>query len=94
MVAARRKAIDLAFPGFYDFENQQSVAGREVKTQIDGGNYYFAYIDYGSGVPIMKAACFKVDAALKATKVGAFPNSVTPVGIYTAIDPLTCNGIK
>ena len=89
-----RKAIDMTYPQFYDFENQPSVAGREVKAITRGSDSYFAYIEYGSGIPILKATCFKVSAVFVATEVGEFPNSATPVGIYKAIDPITCNGIK
>jgi len=91
---SERKAIDMAYPQFYDFESQPSVAGREVKTMVKGADSYFAYIEYGSGVPILKATCFKVGAALAVVKAGEFPNPTTPVGIYKAIDPTTCDGIK
>lgn len=93
-IAARRRAIEMLQLEFYDFENQNSFAGRSVKNAIKGNDYYFAYIEHGSGVPIAKATCFKVDAAYKSAKIGEFPNETTPAGIYTGIDPLTCNGIK
>jgi|GEM_PF-6824461 len=92
--ASARKAIDIAYPAFYDFENQKSIAGQSVRSVQDGSDSYFAFIVYGSGLPIIKATCFKVDGALVASKIGEFPNSTTPAGAYAGIDPKTCNGIK
>ncbi|MBI5414771.1 hypothetical protein HZA38_04645 [Candidatus Peregrinibacteria bacterium] len=92
-ILRKRNAIELAYPEFKNFEQQESFAGTSVKVAENGGDSYFAYITNGSGVPIAKAVCFKVDTALQVSKIGEFPNSSLG-SLNLDIDPKTCNGIQ
>jgi len=94
LVVLRRKAIEVAYPEFEDFENRESFAGRSVKSEVDDGDYYFAYIVHGSGLPIAEATCFRVDRVGRVFETGVFPDPVDSYAGYRDVDPMTCRGIK
>jgi len=94
LVALRRNAIETAYPEFKDFENQKSFAGKSVKTEVDDGDYYFAYIVHGSGLPIAEATCFRVDRVGRVFEIGVFPDPVDSYAGYRDINPRNCRGIK
>lgn len=93
LVAARRRIIEQTFPEFADFENQPSFAGTSVKVVEDDGEYWFAYIVHGSGLPIVHATCFRADR-VKGYQVGEFPDPLDSYAGYRDVDPRTCRGIK
>ena len=94
LVALRRNAIEKAYPEFKDFENQKSFAGQSVKVEVDDGDYYFAYMVLGSGLPIAQATCFRVDRLGRVFEVGLFPDPVDSYAGYRDINPRNCRGIK
>jgi len=94
LVALRRDAIETAYPEFKDFEDQESFAGRSVKSEVDDGDYYFAYIVHGSGLPIAQATCFRVDRVGRVFQVGVFPDPVDSYAGYADIDPRNCRGTR
>ena len=94
LVAIRRNAIETAYPQFKDFENQESFAGQSVKVEVDDGDYYFAYMVLGSGLPIAQATCFRVDRVGRVFEVGVFPDPVDSYAGYQDVNPRTCSGIK
>lgn len=89
-----RNAIEYKFPEFKDFENQESFAGNSLKFEIEKNEYYYAYIIHGSGLPIAKATCFKVDSKLNVIKIGEFPDIYDSYSGYRDVSPLNCKGIK
>ena len=89
-----RSWIESAYPEFKDFENQESFAGQSVKSEADDGDYYFAYIVLGSGLPIAGATCFRVDRAGRVFEIGVFPDPVDSYAGYRDVDPRNCRGIK
>ena len=89
----RKNAVEQLYPEFKDFENQESFAGKQVKVETLDSDYYIAYLTLGSGVPIAKAACFKVDDAMDVTKIGEYPDVGVSGALATDIDPKTCRGI-
>ena len=94
LVALRRNAIETAYPQFKDFENQKSFAGQSVKSEVDDGDYYFAYIVHGSGLPIAQATCFRVDRVGRVFETGVFPDPVDSYAGYRDLNPRNCRGIK
>jgi hypothetical protein len=94
LVAIRRNAIETAYPEFKDFENQESFAGRSVKTEVDDGDYYLAYVVHGSGLPIVEATCFRVDRVGRVFQTGLFPDPVDSYAGYRDVNPRNCRGIK
>jgi len=94
LVALRRNAIETAYPQFKDFENQKSFAGQSVKSEVDDGDYYFAYIVHGSGLPIAQATCFRVDRVGRVFETGVFPDPVDSYAGYQDINPRNCRGVK
>ena len=94
LVALRRNAIETAYPQFKDFENQKSFAGQSVKSEVDDGDYYFAYIVHGSGLPIAQATCFRVDRVGRVFEIGVFPDPVDSYAGYGDVNPRDCRGIK
>jgi len=94
LVALRRNAIETAYPKFKDFENQKSFAGKSVKSEVDEGDYYFAYIVHGSGLPIAEATCFRVDRVGRVFEIGVFPDPVDSYAGYRDINPRNCRGIQ
>ena len=94
LVALRRNAIETAYPQFKDFENQKSFAGQSVKSEVDDGDYYFAYIVHGSGLPIAQATCFRVDRVGRVFETGVFPDPVDSYAGYRDINPRNCRGVK
>ena len=92
-VKIMREMIEQSYPEFADFENQPSFAGQSVKVVLEDGEYYFAYLTHGSGIPIIKAACFRVDWQT-AYKLGEFPNPLDSYLGYQEVDPKTCKGIR
>lgn len=92
-VQIMRGMIEKTYPEFADFENQPSFAGQSVKVVIEDGEYYFAYLTHGSGIPIVKATCFRVDWHT-AYKIGEFPNPFDSYLGYPELDPQTCKGIR
>ena len=91
-VTQKRNVVESKYPEFKNFENQESFAGQSVKTGVDGSDHYFAYIVHGSGLPIVKATCFRVDKMLAVFKVGIFPKSADSYVGYKDINPITCGG--
>jgi len=94
LVALRRNAIEKAYPQFKDFENQKSFAGQSVKVEVDDGDYYFAYMVLGSGLPIAQATCFRVDRLGRVFEVGLFPDPLDSYAGYRDVNPRNCRGIK
>lgn len=94
LVTLRRNAIETAYPKFKDFENQKSFAGQSVKSEVDDGDYYFAYIVHGSGLPIAQATCFRVDRVGRVFETGVFPDPVDSYAGYRDINPRNCRGVK
>jgi hypothetical protein len=94
LVALRRKAIETAYPQFKDFENQESFAGQSVKSEVDNGDYYFAYVVHGSGVPIVQATCFRVDRVGRVFEVGVFPDPADSYAGYRDLNPRNCRGTR
>ena len=94
LVTLRRNAIETAYPKFKDFENQKSFAGQSVKSEVDDGDYYFAYIIHGSGLPIAQATCFRVDRVGRVFETGVFPDPVDSYAGYQDINPRNCRGVK
>ena len=94
LVALRRNAIETAYPQFKDFENQKSFAGQSVKSEVDDGDYYFAYMVLGSGLPIAQATCFRVDRVGRVFETGVFPDPVDSYAGYRDVNPRNCRGIK
>ncbi len=92
-VQIMRSMIENTFPEFADFENQSSFAGQSVKVVLEDGEYYFAYLTHGSGIPIIKATCFRVDWQT-AYKIGEFPNPYDSFRGYSDLDPQNCKGIR
>ncbi|MFA5259057.1 MAG: hypothetical protein WC402_03190 [Candidatus Pacearchaeota archaeon] len=89
-----KEAIEKQYPELKDFEIQDSFAGTKIKTDIIEGERYYVYLTLGSGVPIAKATCFRVDSDFKVYRVGEFPNSLDSYIGYTDVNPLDCKGIK
>jgi hypothetical protein len=94
LVALRREAIETEYPKFKDFENQKSFAGKSVKSEVDEGDYYFAYIVHGSGLPIAEATCFRVDRVGRVFEIGVFPDPVDSYAGYRDVNPRNCRGIQ
>ncbi len=90
----RRKAIEAAYPEFSDFENQPSFAGQSVVPAVIDGDYYFAYLVHGSGVPIAQATCFRVDRVGRVFETGVFPDPLDSSSGYRRVDPRNCRGIE
>ena len=84
-------AIESQYP---EFKNLDCFASCSFKYDKDGDDYYFAYIVHGSGVPIVKATCFKVDKDSVVTKVGEFSNPADSYIRYQDINTRTCVGTK
>ena len=93
-VVLRRGRIESEYPKFKDFENQRSFAGQSVKSEVDDGDYYFAYIVHGSGLPIAQATCFRVDRVGGVFQTGLVPDPVDSYAGYRDINPRNCRGIK
>jgi hypothetical protein len=94
LVAIRRNAIEDAYPEFRDFESQESFAGQSVRTEVDDGDYYFAYVVHGSGLPIVQATCFRVDRVGRVFEVGVFPDPADSYAGYRDLNVRNCRGIK
>lgn len=94
LVDLRRDAIETAYPEFKDFEHQESFAGKSVKTEVDEGDYYVAYIVHGSGLPIAEATCFRVDRVGRVFEVGVFPDPADSYAGYRDVNPRNCRGVK
>lgn len=92
-VKIMREMIEQTYPEFADFENQPSFAGQSVKVLLEDGEYYFAYLTHGSGIPIIRATCFRGDWQT-AYKLGEFPNLLDSYLGYQEVDPKTCKGIR
>jgi hypothetical protein len=89
-----RVILETAYPEFKDFENQNSFAGQKVKFVRRGPDRYYAYMVLGSGLPIIRATCFRVDKAGNVFKAGTFPDPADAYLGYSDIDPCNCRGIK
>ncbi len=77
-------AIESMYP---EMKNLDCFATCSYKYDKDGSNYYFAYIVHGSGVPIVKASCFKFDKDSVVTRVGEFPSQSDSHNGFTDINP-------
>jgi hypothetical protein len=93
-VYSRRNIIEKEYPEFRYFEQQDSFAGTSVVYEAVGSDYYFAYLLHGSGLPIARATCFRVDRAGRVFKVGEFPDLLDSYAGYPGIDPKDCSGIR
>jgi hypothetical protein len=93
---ARINAIEKEYPEFKDYENweETSMTPRRIKSEQDENDFYFAYIQEGSGVPIAQATCFRVNRSLEVFKIGTFPDNLDSYSGYTDIDPKNCIGIR
>lgn len=94
LVVLRRNTIEKAYPQFKDFENQESFAGKSVKSEVDEGDCYFAYIVHGSGLPIAEATCFRVDRVGRVFEIGVFPDPVDSYAGYRDVNPRNCRGTR
>lgn len=94
ILSRKKTAIESEYPELKNFEDQKSFAGQSIKTVDNGNDHYFAYIVYGSGLPIAQATCFKVDRMFRVFKVGEFPDLTDSYIGYRNIDTKTCTGIK
>ena len=94
LVAVRRNAIETAYPRFKDWEDQERFAGQSVKSEVDEGDYYFAYIVHGSGLPIVEATCFRVDRVGRVFEIGLFPDPVDSYADYRDVNLRNCRGIR
>lgn len=91
---SKRAAVEAAYPEFKNFEFQESFAGKVTMQEEVGSDFYIAYVENGSGLPIVKATCFRVDKDFKVTQIGTFPDPVDSYAGYSSIDVRTCKGIK
>ncbi|MFH1367205.1 MAG: hypothetical protein ABIH38_04455 [Patescibacteria group bacterium] len=94
VISRKRSQIESAYPEFKDFENQKSFAGQSVNFLIEGDDHYFAYLVLGSGVPVVKATCFRVDHLMRVYKIGEFPDPLDSYAGYRDVNPKNCAGIK
>ncbi len=95
LISKKEQAISEEYPEFDNFEDQSSFAGQSIKIEKVGDDHYFAYIVLGSGVPIVKATCFKVDQMFKVSIIGTYPDTPNlTLGIPMNIDAQTCTGIQ
>lgn len=90
----KQETLEKEFPEFKGFEEASSFAGVSVKIQEEGSDHYYAYILHGSGIPILKATCFRVDRMFRVFKIGEFPDMLDSYIGYLDIDARTCGGIK
>lgn len=95
----RRRAIAETYSEFSeDYEKQPCIAGCSVDVVEDTRSYYYAFIVHGSGLPIAKTTCFRVDGGptttLKVSKIGEFPEMADSYVGYRDVDPKTCKGIR
>jgi hypothetical protein len=93
-VGTRRSLIEREYPSFAAFENHTSFAGQSVTHTEDEGDYYFAYLVHGSGLPIVQGTCFRVDRVGRVFKTGEFPDPLDSYAGYPEVDPVTCKGIR
>lgn len=93
---ARINAIEKEYPEFKDYEywEETSMTPRKIASEQDGNDFYFAYIQEGSGVPVAKATCFRVNRMLEVFKVGTFPDNLDSYAGYIDVNPKNCIGIK
>ena len=91
-LTAKRAKVD-EFSGLKGFENGDCFAGCGVNNLKMENDYYFAYITYGSGIPILIAICYKIDINDKVTKIGVLKKNISPNGIINHVDPVTCEGV-
>jgi hypothetical protein len=94
VINRKRSKIESAYPELKDFESQKSFAGQSVNFLIDGDDHYFAYLVLGSGVPVAKATCFRVDHLMRVYKIGEFPDPLDSYAGYRDVNPKNCVGIK
>ena len=94
IISRKRSQIEAAYPEFKDFENQKSFAGQSVNFLIESDDHYFAYLVLGSGVPVVKATCFRVDHLMRVYKIGEFPDPLDSYAGYHDVNPKNCHGIK
>jgi hypothetical protein len=88
-----QRTIESAYPEFINFKTQKSFAGTDITSETDGTDSYIAYIVNGSGVPIIKASCFRVDRMQNVYKVGDFPDPLDSFIGYRSINPKNCRGL-
>ncbi len=94
--------VEAAFPDFVNFTEQPTYGGKPIETfagqSVDsfqiGNDEYLIFTIHGSGVPIIKATCFRISQDRFAYKVGEFPQMTDSYSGYRLIDPTTCNVIK
>ncbi len=89
-----RKLIEIKYPDFRDYENQESFAGHAVATDSRDGDFYVAYLELGSGIPIVNATCFQVDEQKTVKRIGSFPHPSGSLVSHEEFDPVTCGGNK
>ena len=89
----KQETLEKEFPEFKGFEEASSFAGVSVKIQEEGSVHYYAYILHGSGIPILKVTCFRVDRMFRVFKIGEFPDMLDSYIGYMDIDARTCGGI-
>ena len=94
IVSRKKDLIESEYPEFKSFEDQKSFAGQSIKVVEDDNDHYFAYVVRGSGLPIIRASCFRVDKSSRVFKVGEFPYPADSYAGYRDINPKNCSGIK
>ncbi|MCK9368428.1 hypothetical protein M0R04_00400 [Candidatus Dojkabacteria bacterium] len=50
------------YPTLRTFNPEKLFAGGTISSLNENGDYYIAFITYGSGVPIIDARCFKINS--------------------------------
>lgn len=88
-----RAIIETRYTEFKDYENQESFAGHAVNVAFDGDDFYAAYLELGSGMPIVMASCFRVDSQKNVYSLGIYPNPSDSIATYEDFDPTTCSDI-
>jgi hypothetical protein len=89
-VIQKRKIVEEKFPEFKDYEKQDSFAGKGLVFQKLNDKFYFGYLLYGSGLPIVGGTCFEVDSnnnvIQKTLKIEHFA--------FTDVDLVNCTSVE
>jgi hypothetical protein len=74
------------YPEYSDYPSD-SLPPKSIKTQYDNETWYIAFVQEGSGVPIIKAKCFSVGIDKSVNVIGEYDSAS---GIRSEISPKTC----
>lgn len=94
LVGKKKMSIELLYPEFQNFQNLDHLPPQAIKIETGKPYHYFAYVVYGSGVPIIRATCFKVDNEFNVIKIGEFPAAGDSHLNYMDVNPKTCEGTQ